>query len=85
MLKIMNRRLITPQDLIEDLHPFTDGAGALARTRAEVRALRDSFEALLKTLTPAQLIAVYQAQHGGLAQYDSPEGWIELTAEVSNG
>lgn len=78
----MRTRTIVPEDLIDALHPYTDG-GALERTEADVRALRELFEALLKTLSPAQLLAVYEARFDTRRQYDGgvgDGGVVELTA-----
>lgn len=75
----MRTRTITPDDLIDALHPYTEG-GALERAEADVRALRELFEALLRTLTPAQLLAVYKQRFDTTARYVGAEGTVELTA-----
>lgn len=76
----MRTRTITPEDLIDALNPYTDG-GSLERTEADVRATRELFAALLRTLTPSQLLAVYKHRFDTTERYvGGSEGTVELTA-----
>lgn len=81
MLMVMRTRTIKPEDLTNALFETHHDGGEIERLRQDVNATRELLAALLQTLTPVQLLAVYVERFDTTNRYvGGSEGTVELTA-----
>lgn len=78
----MRTKPITPEDLTDSLFETHYDGGEIERLRRDADATRQLLAALIETLTPAQLLAVYKQRFDTTARYvGGVEGSVELIAE----